>query len=347
MPRYQKISSTDKMRIYSAFQKGENYKLLATQLGIKTSAAYAFISRADKRDGVLEKQKGGNRVSKITPEIREKVREIIEENCTLSVKEINLRLKAAFPSVAMCDRSVSRICENMFYTLKKVTVEPIDRNSLANKNKRAEFANWFLQEGILNENTIFVDETGMNIWTKRSNGRSKIGQPATLMVNGQRGPNLTLILAISPVSGIVHQKFHTGGTNAATFGAFISDLCSKVPSSALVIYDNAPCHNIQEANYNITLRRLPPWSPQLNPIEQAFSVFKHYLKGRIAETAFVQESLDQTLATQAGLSLHSWRLRLLEREARVSLEEVTAAKCRQFFHSSLSCMHKALAYNDM
>ena len=80
-----------------------------------------------------------------------------------------------------------------------------------------------------------------------------IGKPIVSKPGNRRNANEARIRTI-----ILPIPSNISDTNAARFGAFISDLCTKFNPSALVIYDNAPCHNIQEANYNITLRRLPP-----------------------------------------------------------------------------------------
>ena len=49
--------------------------------------------------------------------------------------------------------------------------------------------------------------------------------------------------------------------------------------------DNAPCHNnIGDSYPELIIKKLPPRSPILNPIEECFSVFKSYLKQPLNNT---------------------------------------------------------------
>ena len=57
----------------------------------------------------------------------------------------------------------------------------------------------------------------------------------------------------------------------------------------IVVMDNLPAHRSAAVRHAIgragtELRFLPPYSPDLNPIEMAFSKFKAYLKRRAART---------------------------------------------------------------
>lgn len=74
-----------------------------------------------------------------------------------------------------------------------------------------EFANWLLATGIHQE-LIFIDEAGFNLWTARTRGRARIGEPAVRVVAGRRGPSLTTIFAVSNERGLLAHDIFTGGT---------------------------------------------------------------------------------------------------------------------------------------
>ena len=69
--------------------------------------------------------------------------------------------------------------------------------------------------------TVFVDECGYNIWTTRSHGRARRGERAYRQVCGQRGRNVTVCLAISPINGVVFHSAYLGGMNAVRFSDFL------------------------------------------------------------------------------------------------------------------------------
>lgn len=69
--------------------------------------------------------------------------------------------------------------------------------------------------------------------------------------------------------------------NGETFGSFLRRLVNKYRNrKVFLIIDNAPCHNLPPegkewlaANrYRIELFRLPPYSPELNPMEPVWKV---------------------------------------------------------------------------
>ena len=65
-------------------------------------------------------------------------------------------------------------------------------------------------------------ECGYNIWTSRSQGRARQGERAYRQVCGQRGGNVTVALAISPINGLMFHSAIIGGMNAERFSVFLA-----------------------------------------------------------------------------------------------------------------------------
>ena len=118
------------------------------------------------------------------------------------------------PSIS--DHRLGRICDGMFYSLKKLSIQPQNRNSDSVKQERIVYANWFLSN-LVDKKCVYIDESGINLWTHRTRGRSKIGTLAVRQVNFHRGKNVTLLLAISETDGVIESKFNLGGTKSADF----------------------------------------------------------------------------------------------------------------------------------
>jgi transposase len=92
--------------------------------------------------------------------------------------------------------------------------------------------------------------------------------------------------AIGP---LIHKAFLTVGLfttniNANIFHAWVTlDLPSKLPPRRIVVMDNATFHKRQDikdaiTNAGHTLEYLPPYSPDLNPIEQKWAQSKNIRK---------------------------------------------------------------------
>ena len=132
---------------------------------------------------------------------------------------------------------------------------------------------------------LFIDECGYNIWTARNHGRARQGERAYRQVCGQRGRNVTVALAISPVNGLVFHSAYIGGTNAPRFNDFLAQTRQNLdPDEEVVfIYDGAPAHrNPAIPAANTELEMLPPYSLFLNIVEQAINSLKAAIKGDVS-----------------------------------------------------------------
>ena len=70
--------------------------------------------------------------------------------------------------------------------------------------------------------TVFVDECGYNIWTARNHGRERQGMRAYRQVCDQRGWDVTVALAVSPVNGMMCHSAYIGGMNEPCLNDFVA-----------------------------------------------------------------------------------------------------------------------------
>lgn len=344
----QTISVVDKQRLVSAFENGQDYTLLAGQLGVKDNTAYKIIQRTLQRDGIVNLPRGGKKAEKVDEEMRAFVEDQIERDPCITLKALNAKLRLQLPNKPqVCDRTISNICDGLLFTVKDVQLQPANRNAPHVKEERIEYANWFLQHAVLQPHIVFVDESGFNAWTCRSKGRSRRGTPATKVVSNQRGNNVTLMLAISPQRGVLHHHFTQNSTSKALFEQFIADLGEKMPvvgGQSIVVMDNAPIHHgIQPPRADILMKFLPPYSSPLNPIEEAFSVWKSALKARLS----TPENQAILANPGPGYSLHQWRLLHLQQLGALCLPAITVEKCHHLYNHSLAFLHKCLHNEDI
>ncbi len=90
----------------------------------------------------------------------------------------------------------------------------------------------------------------------------------------------TVVFAISVNRGLLKHDLFQGGMTADRFVQFVETVSEENAHvhPGVVLFDNASCHRrvFQAAQLEDghTLKSLPPYSPFLNPVEQAFSAFK-------------------------------------------------------------------------
>jgi transposase len=134
---------------------------------------------------------------------------------------------------------------------------------------------------------VFIDETAANTKMVRLSGRCPRGE--RLVADAPCGEWKTVTF----VAGLRHNRITApcvlnGTMNAEVFLAYIQQcLAPTLKRNDIVVIDNLPAHKapaIREAieARGATLRYLPKYSPDLNPIEMPFSKLKAYLR-KLAE----------------------------------------------------------------
>ena len=83
---------------------------------------------------------------------------------------------------------------------------------------------------------VFVDECSYNIWMAGSHGRVRQEERVYHQVCGQRGRNLTVTMAISPINGLVFSSAVLGRMNAARFHNFLAQARTNLDPDEEVIF---------------------------------------------------------------------------------------------------------------
>ena len=130
---------------------------------------------------------------------------------------------------------------------------------------------------------VFVDEMGSNTSLHELYAYSPRGERAYCSVARNRGKNTTLLSSIS-LSGMGPSMVVEGGANGAVFEAYLQrTLLPTLGEGDVVVMDNLSVHKsekvaelIQSAGARVLY--LPPYSPDFNPIEVAFSKIKGLLR---------------------------------------------------------------------
>jgi transposase len=143
---------------------------------------------------------------------------------------------------------------------------------------------------------VYVDESGFAPDVTRRYAYAPKGQRVYGLVSGQRRPRTSLIAArIGP--SLQAPLLFEGSCTTALFTAWLAqELCPQLHSNPGVVMDNAAFHKsaLTQAlitGIGATLLFLPPYSPDLNPIEHDFATLKRQREYRD------HESLDTLVQT--------------------------------------------------
>ena len=149
---------------------------------------------------------------------------------------------------------------------------------------------WF--EGQLDldpEKLIFIDETAASTKMARLRGRAKRGQRCRASIPHGHCKTTTFTAGLR-LSGLVVPMLLDGPMTGVAFLAYAEQvLAPDLCPGDIVIMDNLPAHKITGVraaieNTGARLLLLPPYSPDFNPIEMAFSKLKALLRKAAARS---------------------------------------------------------------
>jgi transposase len=129
---------------------------------------------------------------------------------------------------------------------------------------------------------VFVDEFGATTQMQRTHGRAPAGERVVSRVPHGHWKVVSTIAAMT-VDGVVASASFDAATDGELFLAFARDLAAVLRPGQVVVLDNLPAHKspaVAAAIEAAGARRLllPPYSPDLNPIENAIAKVKGVLR---------------------------------------------------------------------
>src|SRR5215204_5659418 len=183
----------------------------------------------------------------------------------------------------------SRTAVWRFFQRHKITFK---KSLRAAEQERADVARarrrWMRKQGMFDPaRLVFIDETAANTKMARMNGRCARGERLVGRVPHGHWKTITFVGALRR-NGMTAPFVVDGAMTGETFLAYVEQcLAPTLKRKDVVIMDNLSAHKVPGVRKAIkargaTLRYLPKYSPDLNPIEMSFSKLKAFLR-KVAE----------------------------------------------------------------
>jgi transposase len=152
------------------------------------------------------------------------------------------------------------------------------------------------------ERLVFVDEMGTHTSLAPVYGYAPIGDRAFFEIPRNRGRNTTLLCSLH-AQGTGPSMAVEGATTREVFEVYVEHfLAPELEPGQVVVMDNLGAHRPKRIRELIEARGcdllyLPAYSPDLNPIEEAFAKVKHILRKIGART---KEALVEAMGRALG-----------------------------------------------
>lgn len=160
---------------------------------------------------------------------------------------------------------------------------------------------------------VTVDECGTHTSMTRSRARAPRGQRAYGRVPRNRGKNTTLIASMTLAGAMGPAMAVEGGTDRHVFEGYVERfLAPSLSEGQIVVLDNLGAHKTERVRELIEARGcevwfLPSYSPDMNPIEEAFSKVKTLLKKASARTKeALLEAISEALGAVTPEDVRGW-----------------------------------------
>eukprot|EP00732_Lithocolla_globosa_P001273 Lithocolla_globosa_v1_NODE_605_length_3613_cov_11.564362.p2 type:complete len:303 gc:universal NODE_605_length_3613_cov_11.564362:2613-3521(+) len=269
--------------VYQRYVLDEPFTSIVRSLNIPDQTARDIVKLYDEEDDVEYRSNAG-RLRLVGPVGMNNLTRILLECPTVVLDELQealLRVTGNFVSISTICRCVHRLG----FTRKKIQYIALaqDRYHFVYYRSVMHFLVTHLDQ------LIFIDETGVDLRNaRRMHGYSLRGLSVLRRLPYiHRGIRHSSIAALT-TDGIIGLHTTTGTNNRFSFLRFLDEQILPVlqpypqPRSILVL-DNASIHHVAEVRsiietYGALIVYLPPYSPELNPIEEVFSCVKAWLR---------------------------------------------------------------------
>jgi transposase len=259
---------------------------IARRFRVSPSFVTRLLRRRRRTGSLAPKPHGGGHPPALDRDGREKLRRLVREQPDATLEELAQRL-----SVSCSIMAIFRTLRKLKITRKKKTLHADEQDSPRVQRKRRAFRR--AMAALDPERLVFVDEAGANTAMTRAYGRAPRGQRVRGAVPGS-WKSVTLVAGLR-LSGVVAPMAFSGAMDTPSFQSYVEQILGPhLRPGDVVVWDNLTPHQDRAAHAAVArvparVEPLPPYSPDLTPIEKLWSKVKGVLRsvaGRTTEAVF-------------------------------------------------------------
>jgi transposase len=261
-----------RQRVVDAVDRQEgSLRQLARRFRVSLSFIVRLLRLRRQTGDLRPRPHGGGHPPALDDQAVERLRRLLRDQPDLTLEELSQQVGVP------CSRmSIWRTLCKLNITRKKKVLFAQEQQKPEVRQQRLEFAVGMTV--LCPERLVFVDEGGTNTAMTRPYGRALQGQRVVGRVPG-KWESLTLIAGLR-LEGILAPWVFPGATDTEAFRTYVKEvLVPELRVGDVVIWDNLKPHQAAEVidaveSAGAFVLPLPPWSPDLSPLEKLLSKLK-------------------------------------------------------------------------
>ncbi|WP_228125687.1 IS630 family transposase [Gluconobacter cadivus] len=279
------LSDDLRERVLEAGVAGASARSIAARFGVGISTAIRWLRRERESGERTPRRQGKPRGSRLDAH-EAFIAGMIEAQKDITLHEMIARLESE-RAVGIGRSMLSRWLRQQGWTFKKKTAHALEQEREDVLKRRQD---WFDRQPDLDpQRLVFIDETSLSTKMARLRGRALRGERCRAGVPHGHWKTTTFTGGLR-LTGLTAPFVHDGPMNGRIFQVYVERvLIPTLKPGDIVVMDNLPAHKLPAAQKAIEqagaeLMFLPPYSPDFNPIEMAFSKLKALLRAKAERT---------------------------------------------------------------
>lgn len=255
--------------LVEGYEATHNAEAIAKIFHVNKYTVYHLEERKRKTGSVdLQTWQRGRKVL-LSSTDKARIAECITKNPTINLEELRTQL-----GLKVSISTMSRVVRALGFRRQNGSVPDVQAKRIKWKELKLAIEHWKL---------VFLDESGVNIGMTRRYGRA-IGKARVHGSAPLNVPTSQTVLASVRLNGQITYTMYPGGTSGERFLDYLKNvLIPTLHKGGIVVMDNMRSHHVKGVEEvlraaGIIPLYLPPYSPDLNPIEMLWSKMKAILR---------------------------------------------------------------------
>ncbi|KAG0430809.1 Paired box protein Pax-6, partial [Dictyocoela muelleri] len=130
--------SSKRETVICLYKSGHEISDISRSIDVKRSTVYNIIKRYNETNSTAHLPKGGDKRSVLSNNVKNKIKEWLDENCLLTLREIVEKIRIMH-EINVSLSTVNRAIKDFHYTIKRLSVAPERRNCISTIDIRYQY----------------------------------------------------------------------------------------------------------------------------------------------------------------------------------------------------------------